>query len=477
MSIVGYLFWVIFSSNGLHVEAAIMITSYILASFTGVLLFAQRRQATAKISWLTIIILIPFIGPLIYLIFGKRFKERLSKEEYIKKYNDTYKAQSKSIKTNSQVLLEQSKLTNKNILPGNMKFFDQGMKSFESLFKDIGASKKFIHLNYYIIKQGELWEEMKYILFKKVKEGIEVRLIMDDFGKWTLPWYELRSLKKNGIKLSVYNKVKFPFISSQDGFRTHRKYSVIDGEIVYAGGVNISDEYVGFSSKYGMWEDVVVKITGSAARAFSLLFINDWLFSSDQKLSIKKYAPKISEKGANKIIMVDDSHELDFPLLQTSLIKWILSAKKSIEITTPYLVPTPEIENALKAVSLMGVKVRIYVPGLADKKYVFQASFENALDLAKYGIEIRVINHKFLHTKAAIFDGKTAYIGTMNIDYRSMYSQMENVTLFEGPSVKSIQTIFNKYHDDSKPLKKLKNKFRPRTLIKSTILKLFYSIM
>ncbi|WP_168380706.1 cardiolipin synthase [Mycoplasma todarodis] len=474
---VGYLLFGLYEW-GVHLTVLILFAVYLITAIWALLLFAQKRHLPAKASWYLMVILLPVFGIVIYMIFGRRYKGRKSLEDFRKQYSETYNIQEKSVKTKNEILNEQTNFSKLPILNGDLKIYDNGMFAFKEMFDDLKKAKKFIHLNYYIIKMSEIWEELKQILINKVEEGVEVRLIVDDFGRWALPWYEIKSLKKKGIDISIYDKVSFPFISSQNGCRSHRKYASIDGVVGYTGGVNLSDEYVNYSKEYGLWEDLIMRVEGQAVRAFSLLFINDWKLINNIVLDVKEYAPKVKSKFKNNVVLVEDSPEISIPLMQDSLVHWISKAKKSITLSTPYFVPTAEVVGALRTASLSGIEVKLFLPGQADKKSAFQASRGNAALLEEFGVKTYLIKDKFLHSKAGIFDGETAYLGTMNIDIRSFHSQFENLSLFEGPEVKKLEKIFERYEKNATPLKKMG--YNPKGLwnrIRMTFLKILAPMM
>ncbi|CAM9101793.1 cardiolipin synthase [Mycoplasma marinum] len=447
-----YLFYTLYLF-GVHWALVTFMAIYSVTAIWAIMVFGQVRHTAAKTSWLLMMILLPIIGLFIYLIFGRRFKGRKSLEEFHEEYKETYLIQEKSVKTDNVIMNKQTKFSKTPILNADLKIYDNGMYAFKHMYDDLNKAKKFIHLNYYIIKSGEVWEELKEIFIRKISEGVEVRLIVDDFGRWALPWYEMIDLKKKGLKISIYDQVRFPFISSQNGCRSHRKYMSIDGKIGYTGGINLTDEYVNYSKNYGIWEDLVMRVEGQAVRSFSLQFINDWKLINKKVLDVEKYAPKIKSDFKNNAIHIEDSPEIRVPIMQDSLVHWISKAKKSIKLSTPYFIPTEEIMGALRHASLSGVEVKLYLPGAPDKKSAYEASKANARILEEYGVKVYIVKEKFIHTKAGIFDDKTAYLGTMNIDMRSFFSQFENLMLFEGEEVKKLIEVFKRYEKQSELLK------------------------
>ena len=468
---IGYLFFMMYEI-GYSITLVTLIAVYSVSSFFNLILFSQNRHTGAKLSWLIVMTILPFFGHIIFVIFGQRYSGRISIKEYRKK--ETFKYEKYNI-SGLDIQNKQAQISNRSVYPANMKLHKTGAEGFKALFRDLESAKNFIHLQYYIIKPGEIYEQLKQILISKVKSGVKVRFIIDDFGKWGMPWYEIKQLRDHGIEIGIYGKVRFPFIGSENGYRTHRKVAIIDGVSVHVGGINIADEYAHLNKKYGLWIDYQMTITGKAVRSYSLLFIDDWNMITRKSLDIKKY---LNEKdfGKSKSILVEDSPEIKDPILQDSLVSWILNAKKSIKITTPYFIPTEEIFAALRTAALSGVKITIYIPGKPDKKLVLIASMNNAERLSKYGIKFKIARNILIHSKLAVFDNQYAYFGTANIDNRSLYSQFEIVNLVSGPIVKDIQNLINEYDKLS-----YVNIFNKSTKISSkflgTIMKIFSPLM
>lgn len=389
--------------------------------------------------------ILPIFGHILFIFFGGRYANRQSISKYHERKNFKFEEFSN---TEDKFLNEFSKITSRGVYKGDIEFITSGTESFKRLFADLRKAEKFIHLNYYIIKSGEIYDEVIDILKSKVQQGIEVRLIVDDFGRWAMNGFETQSLKKSGINVSIFGKVHFPFLQSENGYRTHRKLTIIDGKIAYTGGENIGDEYASLSPKFGKWVDANVRITGKYLRSLSLLFLEDWYQYTGERLEYEKYLLE-TNGGNNNILLIEDSPEIIFPVMQNSIIRLLSSAKKSITITTPYFVPTNDVISAIRTASLAGIKVKVFIPGLADKKIALQASRFFASEVSEYGVEIYETNNMFLHSKIGIIDNKYAYIGTVNLDIRSLYSQFEMINLFEGKAVKDIVGIINEYQRES----------------------------
>ena len=455
---------------------------YLFDFFTMFHLLVSERNSNTKISWLFFIFLIPLLGALLYIVFGQKYKHRTSMHGYQKRYEEFFDAQKQVIlspkeKEKYLELSETSKFLNRPILNCNMQLLIGGDEKFRELFKEMRKAKKFIHSIYYIIKPGEIFREFESILIQKSKEGLDVRLILDDFGIWSMPNRDLKNLINAGIQIHYFGKVHFPFLSSNNGYRFHRKILIIDGEVVFTGGLNISDEYAHFSKKYGYWADVHTKLTGDITRQYSLLFLQDWFINTKEKLNINTYAPIVKEiKTNSKGVMVESGPDNWEAMSHKLLVKWIYSAKKSIKLTTPYFIPTVEVLLALKTASICGVDIEILVPSKPDKKIVLMTTKFYAKILMKYGVKFIQLSHILVHSKFGIFDNKFAYIGTMNIDRRSFFSQFEVQTLISGKAIEDLTRLFEYYKSKSTSLE-LPNDNKFVLIFKTLIVRIFAQLM
>lgn len=450
----GILFFLISSGSGLYflyitgysLALVLLIGFYSINLLVTSIVFIQTRQPAGKLSWMMVFLLLPFIGAAIFLIFGQRYKSRKSAYEYWRKETFKYEIHTKQKEETleASLLNKQSNISKRGVYNADVEIFSNGDKGYKRLFEDLEKAEKFIHLQYYIIKPGEIFDQLKDILIRKAEQGVEIKFIVDDFGRWAVPWYEIKNLKQKGIHIERFGKVYFPFIGSYNGYRMHRKSTNIDGKIVHTGGINIADEYANLNKKFGLWMDYQIRITGASVRSYSLLFIDDWEHITGVKLDIKKYLTENSG-GESKMILIEDSPENSEPILQDSIINMIINAKKEIILTTPYLTPTPELFSALRNASISGVKVKILIPGKADKKPIMLATRYYAWALSKYGVEVYEANSLLIHSKIGIFDNKYAYVGTANLDVRSMYSQWEIIQLLTGPIIKEIKDVIDGY--------------------------------
>ena len=452
----------------------IVVSFYFLNLILTWTLFLQNRQTKEKVSWLFLFILLPFLGHILFILFGQKYKFRMSKDLYFKKENFKYEKQTQPKfldKDLENIMVKQSKLSKRSIYDCDIKYFSNGAFAMNQLFKDLKNAKKFIHIAFYIIKPGELFDELRDILLKKVKEGVSVRLLIDDFGRWMLPWKEIIFLKKQGIEIQIFGEINFPFIGSYNVFRMHRKIVIIDGKICHTGGINIGDEYINWDKKFGLWIDYQIKIMGEGVRTNSLLFLDLWNSISNKKLEYKIFLNERISQKTSQILTIDDSPEVTEPLIERALLLLISTAKKTISLVTPYLIPTSKLIEAIKTAALSGVKVKIFIPGRADSKLVLIGSDYYSRIFLKYGVKVYKTNNTFLHSKFGIFDDKCAYIGSANLDSRTIFYQWESIQIVNGKivdslrqEIKNYEKISKLYIDNNSKITRLKN-FLIRTYV------------
>ena len=449
----GYGFYYMLS-EGVGIWLLTLASVYILSVVFSLFLFTQKRHEAAKLSWLIIMITMPLFGHIIFFAFGRRYSKRKLQKEYLLKENFKYEVMKKNRTLSEDVedfFIKQQNVSKRGIYNADYKIFRSGIEAYKNLFKDLKSAKEFIHIEMYIFHQGEIYDEFKSIIIKKASEGVEVKIIVDDFGRWAMPWYEIKELAKKGIKVKIFNKVRFPFISSDDGFRSHRKMFIIDGKMAHIGGMNIGDEYASLNKMYGEWLDFQTKVSGEAVKSISLLFIQDWKDVSGKQLSFNRYLKKTTG-GKSQSILVEDSPEIHEQILNDSIVSWISKAKNKVTLVTPYFIPTPTIFDAIKRAAQSGVDVTIYIPGRADKNYVMIATMFWVRQAAQYGVKFRLMNETIVHSKIGLFDDKVAYFGSANIDMRSSYSQLEFISLVSGPVVKDLNSVLASYKASSRPV-------------------------
>ncbi|WP_033160945.1 phospholipase D-like domain-containing protein [[Mycoplasma] collis] len=437
-SVMGYLCYRVIK-NSANIEIIItFIIFYILNILSIIYLLNQERHIDAKISWILFIIFFPFLGQSLYVIFGRKYKKRISQIQYWqqKKNFTNYKYENENKKFLDRKLFFDQVDSIFGNSPKNFDFdfFFNGFDFYEKMFDDIEKAKKSIYIEIFIVKKSFIWQRLKDLLIKKASEGIDVNLILDGLGSYGVLKKDKKLLLNSNIKIITYNKLKFPFISARSFYRIHKKIFIIDSEIAYIGGNNIADEYSNFSAYYGIWFDTNLRLTGPLVEDITNAFIDDWnLWNKNPQEKIKKNKLQVTKHSYDNLgALFQGGPNIDISLLESHLIQLIYSAKKEIKIFSPYFIPTERIFIALKEVLISNKKVQIYVPGKFDKNYVKPFTLHYCLELQKLGAEIYIYKNSFAHSKTLIIDEMIGYIGTMNLDIRSLYSQYEINVLITG---------------------------------------------
>ncbi|MEI2461822.1 phospholipase D-like domain-containing protein [Mycoplasmopsis felis] len=415
----------------------------------------QKRNYEAKLGWLYIITLFPVIGHALFFGFGWISKNKLElKIQNDSKYKlNTYinlglinKENCSNELINSLSLIHQT-----TVKSSEYEFFKEGYRFYDKLIEDIKNAKESIYLVTYILKKSEISKEFMHILKEKAKQGVEIKWLVDYFGAYRSQRKLLRKLKKDGIEIQYIGKIIYPFINASSFNRNHQKFIIIDSEMVFSGGNNISDEYASLSKKYGHWIDLNYKITGEYINTYILHFARFWKFITRKEIEIKRKLLKLenNELYTTHSILVVDSPSYSHSSSEYTWLKLISNAKKSIKISTPYFSVSEAIYKQIILALKSGVDITVFIPGLPDKKLVYQISIWQLRKLMKYGLKVRVYNEHFLHSKLGVVDHQLGWVGTNNMDSRSMYSQYETMDVITGSAVNSIIEIFQLYNSKS----------------------------
>ncbi len=427
------------------------LISYFFNTIFVIFSVANFDNPAEKLSWIFFIITIPAVGLVFYSLF--RIRKQIGNDVsiynknfenfLINKYNEDINFDN----YNHQIIKWQTSLVKRNFYYTNLSTFQHGYDAYEELLKDIKKAKKYIHIEMYILKESEIYEKIKEILFQKIKENVEIKIIFDKFGSWKVPIDEFKHLEKNGIDFCFFNIPYYPYVRTGDNQRLHRKFFIIDGEVVHFGGLNISDEYCSFSKKYGYWADLNFKATGRIINDYESIFIYDWNRCKKEKLNIAKYKNDEKIKDFNNIMLTfNEGPDIRQSYLEDSIDYWINQSTKNIKIATPYFIPSKKILNSLKNAISRGVEIDICIPGKPDKKFTYKATLFYSNELAKLGANIYIFNETFIHSKFGIFDDKFTYIGTNNLDIRSFYSNYESINVVFGKNiVEELNNVFDSY--------------------------------
>ncbi|MEG0843491.1 MAG: cardiolipin synthase [Romboutsia sp.] len=484
-----------------------LIISYLLGAIISMSIILENRDPSKTMAWLLIFILLPGIGLIIYGIFGRNIRkikifktQKLANNikekrlfEELDEIEELVKLEMESIKDNifpqddrggakKRVI---SLLLNTGKFPftinNKVEVFSNGIKKFESLIEDIRNAKDHIHLEYFIIKDSKIGQQIKTLLIEKSKEGVQVRILYDDVGCWRC-WFHrdfFNEMKNHGIKIEPFLPAKFPIIGGKLNYRNHRKIAVIDGSIGYTGGINIGDEYVGGNKKFGYWRDTHIRIEGSSVYMLQMIFLIDWYYTTKEIIFTKKYFPDVEYSGNSMIQVVASGPDSDWESIHYAYFSAICQAKKNIYIETPYFIPDESILRALKSAALSGVDVRIVFPKIADHKIVNSASYSYFEDILKSGGKVYLYTKGFMHSKVVIIDDKIASTGSANMDLRSFMLNFEiNAFIYDENIIETMTKDFFEDIQNSEELDRdLFGKRSIVTKIKQSISRLFSPIL
>ena len=313
------------------------------------------------------------------------------------------------------------------------KYFPLGEDMFEEVLAQLERARSFIFLEYFIIQEGYMWGRILSILERKVKEGVEVRLLYDGTCALTkVPYYYPQELEKIGIQCKMYAPLR-PVVSTHYNNRDHRKILVVDGRVAFTGGINLADEYINRRVLHGHWKDTAVMVSGEAVRGFTLMFLQMWNVDTRQAEDYPRYLDVTRSVAAPGFVLPYGDRPFDGEMVGEMVYMDILNrARRYVHITTPYLIVDNEMVTALTYAAKRGVEVVLIVPAIPDKKYVYALNQVYYRELIEAGVEIREYTPGFIHAKMFVSDDTTAVVGSINLDYRSLYLHFECAALLYG---------------------------------------------
>ncbi len=457
---------------------------YSIASILIVLgILKESTRLSNDLPWVILILIFPIFGTILLITLGKNYsKNKLLRNifAYEKEYSK-YLEQDEKLKKeiekkqldNIEYLMNR---TNSFVSKNNeISYYPYGEIFYPELLKELKKAKKFIFMEYFIIKEGIMWNGILDILKEKASQGVDVRILYDDMGSLAvLKTDYANQLAEYGIKCISFNKLS-PFRGIFMNNRDHRKMTIIDGAVAFSGGVNLSDEYININSKYGIWKDNGIKIVGDAIWNLTVMFLTLWNANRNEDKDITQFKHTFKMKEENGYVIPYGVAPLHKDLIGEDVyINMINSAKKYLYIMTPYLIIDTDMVNSLCRAAKRGVDVRMIVPGIPDKKIVYTQTVSFFKVLHENGIKIYKFTNGFVHSKVFLSDDKRAVVGTINMDYRSLYLHFENGIYME--DVKQLKDISCDFETTFKECQKLEDKDVKAGFIKSlwqAILRLF----
>ena len=322
-------------------------------------------------------------------------------------------------------------------------YFPGGEAKFEELLRQLETAKKYIFLEYFIIEEGLMWGRVLEVLARKAAQGVDVRVMYDGTCEFsTLPRDYPKRLEALGIRCKVFSPVT-PFVSTHYNYRDHRKILVIDGRVGFTGGVNLADEYINHVKKYGRWKDAAVMLEGEGVRSMTALFLQMWGILQQPEFEQFLTDPIPAERAAGFVVPYGDCPLDGERVGEMVYIDMINRARKYVHIITPYLILDGELETALRFAAERGVDVHLILPGVPDKRFAYSLAKTHYKALLSSGVKISEWTPGFTHAKVVVADGREAVVGTINLDYRSLYHHFENAVWMYGTDcIRSTESDF-----------------------------------
>ena len=451
--------------SGLFGVLSILVTLYIIY---------KDDNPAYKLAWIVPILMFPLFGGLLYLAMGNKRPPKKKRRE------------AKNIQEHPQLQMTQSEAVLERILKedpyvyGQVKYIEEiagfpmyeseyskyykiGEEYYEDLLVELEKAKHFIFMEYFIVADDDMFGRILEILERKAKEGLDVRFMYDDVGSISMqPFNYRKKIEKLGIKCIAFNPF-VPFISVAMNNRDHRKITVIDGHTAFTGGINLADEYINVTRKYGHWKDTGIRIRGEAVWNFTVMFLKMWNLNRPTDTEYSTFRPEIhrhemilelgEEKDRGYVQPYSDT-PLDGEITGENVYLNIINmATKYVYIYTPYLIIDHEMITALTLAAKRKVDVRIITPGIADKKTVYEVTRSYYSILLEAGVKIYEYTPGFLHAKCFVSDDKIATVGTINMDYRSLYLHFENaVFLYKTNTVMDVKKDFLETQEKSREI-------------------------
>ncbi len=440
-------------------------TNLVLSLFALLFVLNSNINPSYKIAWIIPIMIFPIFGGIVYFVFGRgKLSQKTSAQmcAHEKKVKDALRIQkidAKDVFFDTMSDWERDAIVQSEYISsfagyppyqeGHSAYLPTGEQKFDRLREELEKAEHYIFMEYYIIEEGVMWNQILEILQRKAEQGVDVRLIYDDVGcMFTLPYRYDKQLEGFGIQCCIFNPL-VPVLSFRLNNRDHRKITVIDGHTGFAGGINLADEYINEYEKYGHWKDTAILLKGEAVWNMTVMFLAMWDYLKGVEEDFSLFNPHMTglgemcEERQGYVQPFADSPLDHEPVGETVYLNLIYKAKKLVYITTPYLIIANEMVKALCTAAKGGVDVRIITPHKWDKRLVHMVTQTYYKLFIESGVKIYEYTPGFMHAKTFVVDDIYGVVGTINMDYRSLYLHFENaVWLYKTPSVLEMKNDF-----------------------------------
>ena len=443
----------------IYIHWFILLIYGLLVVATMIAVLMDNRQPAKTMAWLLVLTFLPLLGVVLYFFFGQNTrKERFISQQSLDQL--TKRSMLEFVEQKNLVLPENHKtlirlFANQSwALPfkdNETDIFTNGYDFFLALLQEIGSAQHHIHLDTYIMEDDALGYLVADALIDKAQQGVEVRVIYDDVGCWSVKNAFWERMREAGIEVHGFMPVKFPVFTSKVNYRNHRKLCVVDGRVGFVGGMNIAMRYIKGRNNRG-WRDTHLRIRGGAVYGIQRAFLVDWYFVDRTLISSRKYYPvPVSTEGNNCLAQVVTSSPVTpWPDIMQGYVRILLAARKYVYMETPYFLPTEPVLFALRTAALAGVDVRLMIPRHTDARFVEWASRSYVMETVEAGVKVYLYERCFNHSKLLVCDDSLCTCGSTNIDFRSFENNFEaNVFFYDEAMACRMKEVFLKDQEES----------------------------
>lgn len=435
----------------------------IVSVFCVARIYIRPGSSSYKPGWIILIMLVPVVGLILYFLWnGNQVKKKLALKT-MRMPPELPEVQESSDRAQAELARRWprwAKLTEylrRQDLPlfanTEMTYFPTGEEYLEDLLARLEKAQKFIFLEYYIASKGQIWDRICKVLAERAADGVEVNLILDDFGSMmTMPPEEIQALRQKGIWVQMFNPVHHYVNRLYFNYRDHRKIAVIDGDVAYTGGANLADEYANLIVRFGYWKDCGLRLEGEGAWGFTRQFMHLWLrIGGELREPWDTYRPCGGVGGGDFCQpLVDGPDNNPVNTVEDTYQQLIGSANRYVWITTPYLAIDEPMIHTLSIAADSGVDVRLMLPGIPDHKFAYMVAQSYFGELLEHDVKIYTYTPGLLHAKSVVADGEVGFVGSVNMDYRSFQLHFECGALFSGSAVAAVQEDMNRTMEKSR---------------------------
>ncbi|NOR86240.1 MAG: cardiolipin synthase [Bacteroidales bacterium] len=473
-----------------------VVIAYVFVIYLVIKTILQNRNPITTLSWIMVLILIPFLGLILYFLFGQKItKKWILKRMHNKELIQMTQISNKQLKTlqdldqiDDEYLSEYRKLisillkNNSSFLSSNnqIQLFHFGASLYQSIYKDLELATEFIHMEYYMFEEGKVANRLSDILIKKKKQGLNVSLILDGIGSRGLSSAYVKKLQDNKVEVLLFRPVRFPNFTNKINNRNHRKIIVIDGKIGYTGGINMADKYLVNYGDTGFWRDTHLRVIGDSIKMLEAVFLVDrYNLTKHIYKNLSPFFPQVNYLPATTVQIATNSPESGTSNILNAFFIAITTAKSSIRLISPYFIPDESLLMALKTAAAGGVNVEIMLPGVKDSAFIQYSARSYVQQLLKNDIKVYFYLKGFIHAKVILIDDTFSMLGSANFDYRSFYQNFEiNTLIYDREINKKLVAQFQIDKNDSKQIHLSRWRKRPiRDKIFESIARLLAPLM